>query len=571
MSLSLEEATRVLTAPSAPYELEEIERDGVRLRCWKRMPPTLPELLLQSRRHGQRDYLIYEDERYSYEQVFRRVCGLAGHLISEFGVRKGDRVAIAMRNYPEWPIAFWAATAAGAIAVPLNAWWTGDELAYGLSDSGSRVLIADAERAERIAPHWDELPLEHMLVARAEGPLPPRAAALAPRIAEAGASAQLPALRIDADDDATLFYTSGTTGKPKGALGTHRNLISNVGSCGFVRARSALRRGQPLPPTDGSGPQLCNLLSVPLFHVTGCHSTLAYATHIGSKLVMMYKWSPERALELIERERITSFGGVPAMAWQVLESPDFARRDTSSVLSVAYGGAPAASELVRRIKAAFPTVNPSNGYGLTETSALTISNIGIDYERKPDSIGLAVPIADVKVVDEQGRELPRGAVGELCIRGPHVVKGYWNKPEPTRKAFRGGFLHTGDVVRIDDEGFIYVLDRAKDMLIRGGENVYCVEVEDVLYQHPAVIDAAVIGIPHRVLGEEVGAVVQLKAGAAVTEQELRAHVARSLAAFKVPVRIEFRSEPLPRNPNGKILKRELRHELGWQTLPPASV
>ncbi len=318
----------------------------------------------------------------------------------------------------------------------------------------------------------------------------------------------------------------------------------------------------PLPGSAPDAPQGAQLLSVPLFHVTGCHSTLAYATQIGSKLVLMYKWSPERALELIERERITSFGGVPAMAWQVLESPDFAKRDLSSVLTVSYGGAPAAPELVRRLKEVFPTISASNGYGLTETSALTISNIGPDYERKPDSIGLAVPISDVKVVDEEGREVPRGEIGELCVRGPHVVKGYWNKPEPTAKTFRNGYLHTGDVVRMDDEGFIYVLDRAKDMLIRGGENVYCVEVENALYQHPAVIDAAVIGIPHRVLGEEVGAVVQLKAGVVVTEQELRTHVSRTLAAFKVPVRIEFRNEPLPRNPNGKIMKRQLRAELG---------
>jgi long-chain acyl-CoA synthetase len=231
------------------------------------------------------------------------------------------------------------------------------------------------------------------------------------------------------------------------------------------------------------------------------------------------------------------------------------------VLSIGYGGAPAAPELVRRIKQVFPDVSASNGYGLTETSAITTSNGGIDYERKPDSIGLPMPICDLKVVAADGAELPAGAVGELCIRGPNVVKGYWNKPEATAASFRDGWLHTGDVVRIDEEGFVYVLDRAKDMLIRGGENVYCVEVEDVLYQHPAVMDAAVIGIPHRVLGEEVGAVVQVTPGSEVTPELLRAYAAQHLAAFKVPVHIEIRSEPLPRNANGKILKRQLKREL----------
>ena len=250
------------------------------------------------------------------------------------------------------------------------------------------------------------------------------------------------------------------------------------------------------------------------------------------------------------------------MVWQVLESPDFERRDTSSVLGVGYGGAPAAPELVRRIKAVFPESSPSNGYGLTETSAIATSNAGVDYERKPDSVGLAMPICDVKVVGEDGTAQPVGSVGELHIRGPNVVVGYWNKPEASEKTFGDGFLHSGDVVRMDEEGFIYILDRAKDMLIRGGENIYCVEVENVLYAHPEVMDAAVIGLPHRTLGEEVGAIVQVVAGSSVDEAALQAHAAQHLASFKVPIRIDTRTEPLPRNANGKILKRQLKGELG---------
>jgi long-chain acyl-CoA synthetase len=375
-------------------------------------------------------------------------------------------------------------------------------------------------------------------------------------------SASLPEVALAPDDDATIFYTSGTTGNPKGALGTHRNLCTNIGSVAFARARAALRRGVAPVPLDGGAPQLSLLVTVPRFHVTGSHSMLAYGTHTGHKLLTMYKWHPERALEIIEREKVTHFGGVPSMVWQVLESPDLAKRDTSSVLGVIYGGAPAAPELVRRIKQAFPKAAPSNGYGLTETSAVTTTNSGPDYEARPDSIGLATPISDVRAVDDEGNDVGPGNIGELAVRGPNVIKGYWKKPEQTAAVLKDGWLRTGDVVQIDGEGFIRVLDRAKDMLIRGGENVYCVEVENVLYQHPDVMDAAVIGIPHTVLGEEVGAVVQLTAGSVLTADDLRSFVAKHLASFKVPARIEVRSEPLPRNANGKILKRELKRELG---------
>jgi long-chain acyl-CoA synthetase len=561
---SLAEATVQLTAPSAPYAIATELVLGRPLRCWATVPKTIRELLLGMRRYEAREYLLYEGERLTYGEAFERVCTLATRLRDELGIRKGDRVAIAMRNYPEWVIAFWATTSLGAIAVPLNAWWTGEELAYGLSDSGSRVLIADADRAERVRPHRDALPLEHVIVTR------PRELAdgerdwdalLGPLLGpEARRARELPAESLAPDDDATIFYTSGTTGSPKGALGTHRNLCTNVGSAGFVRARAVMRKGGA-PLAAGEGPQPVVLLSVPLFHVTGCHSTLAFNTFIGGKIVLMYKWSPERALELIERERVTSFGGVPSMAWQVLESPELAKRDVSSITGVNYGGAPSAPELVRKLAQAFPAASPYNGYGLTETSALATTNTGVDYQRKPDSAGPPLPVCDIRIVGEDGRDVAPGEIGELWIRGPNVVKGYWNKPEATAASFTDGFLHTGDVVRVDDEGFVYLLDRAKDMVIRGGENVYCVEVENVLYQHPDVVDAAVVGVPHRILGEEVVAAVQVSAGATTDEAALRAYAAQHLAGFKVPVRIDLRHEPLPRNANGKILKRTLRDEL----------
>jgi long-chain acyl-CoA synthetase len=480
--------------------------------------------------------------------------------VEDWGVRKGDRIAIAMRNYPEWSIAFWATAAAGAVAVPLNAWWKGEELEYGLRDSGSSLLFCDAQRASVLQPHLAGLGLRAVVVTRSERGLAPGCLSFDEVLGTPEADATPPDVALDPEDDATIFYTSGTTGNPKGALGTHRNICSNLLSLAFSQARGALRSG--VKPVDGEErPQLAQLISVPFFHATGCHTILVGNLAFGGKLVMMYKWDPERALELIERERLTSFGGVPAMVWQVLESPGFSTRDLSSVRSVGYGGAPAPPELVRRVKEAFPGGSAANGYGLTETSSISTFNAGEDYVRRPDSVGPPVAVCEVKVVDEKERELPVGEVGELWIKGPNVVKGYWNKPEATDESFTDGWLHSGDLGRVDEEGFVYIVDRAKDMVIRGGENVYCVEVESVLYDHPEVMDAAVVGIPHRVLGEEVGAVVQLTPGSALTEEALREHVAGRLAGFKVPVRIEIRTEPLPRNANGKILKRELKESL----------
>ncbi|HMD46634.1 MAG TPA: AMP-binding protein, partial [Acidimicrobiales bacterium] len=334
----------------------------------------------------------------------------------------------------------------------------------------------------------------------------------------------------------------------------------------FIHSRSRLRSGRA---GDDEPRQNANLLSVPLFHVTGCLAIMITNTAAGGKLVMMHHFDPGRALELIERERITIFGGVPTMVMQVIDSPDFEKRDTSSVTAISYGGAPAPPDLVRRIREHFPAGDPGNGYGLTETSAITAMNSGADYIAKPDSVGPPVPVTDVAVVpedyggEEPGPELARGpeVTGELWVKGPQVVRGYWRRPEETAQVFTRGWLHTGDVGRLDEEGFIHIVDRAKDVIIRGGENVYSVEVEDVLHAHPAVADCAVIGLPDPVLGERVGAVVVLRPGAKVAADELARHVAAHLAAFNVPERFWYRARPLPRNPAGKVLKRALRDEV----------
>ncbi len=563
-AVGLAQAHALLTRPGSPFEMEECDVLGRRMRVWKNAPPTLREAFEAGRAHGEKTYLVHGDERATYEGLARAALAIAEEL-ETIGVRKGDRVAIAMRNLPEWPAAFFGTLLVGAIATPLNAWWTGPELEFGLTDSGAKAAFVDRERLERLFEHLPNCPaLERVYVGReSEEVAHPIVAKLEDVIGEVGAWSNLPARSLPAvdlapDDDATIFYTSGTTGKPKGALGTHRNSCSTIMAHPFSIARAFVRRGETPPQPDPAAPQKSSLVSIPFFHTTGCQAVMIPAFAFGVKLVLMRKWDPESALALIERERVTSAGGVPTVAWQLVEHPDLNEYDLSSLEGISYGGAPAASELVRRIKRVFPKSAPGTGWGMTETSATFTHHQGEDYELRPDSCGPALPVCEMRLVAADGEPPPPGESGELWVRGPNVVKGYWRNPEATAQTFVDGWLRTGDVARIDDEGFCTIVDRAKDMLIRGGENIYCIEVENALFAHPAIVDAAVVGIPHRTLGEEAGAVVTVKRGMHISEADLRAFVAERLAAFKVPVKIILREEFLPRNANGKIVKAELR-------------
>ncbi|MEV0666331.1 class I adenylate-forming enzyme family protein [Actinomadura luteofluorescens] len=562
------EVRAAMTAPGQLFEMAEERIRGVPTRVWMNAPPTLRDVLEISRLHGDKDFLVYGDDRLTFAEHHARAAAFARRLVDRYGIAKGDRVAIAMRNYPEWSVAFFGAAVAGAVVVPLNAWWSAGELEYGLADSGARVLVADAERAERLAGVLPGLGVA-CLVARADGALPAGAEAFEDAAGAPGdpADVPLPEVPLDPEDEATIFYTSGTTGRPKGALGTHRNISGNPVSLAYGIMSAGVRAGRTVEELAAPQPRV-TLLSVPFFHATGCHSVLVSSALQGGTVVLMYKWDVRRALELIERERVTGFGGVPTMAWQVLTSPDFGEFDTSSLTGVSYGGAPAAPALVDKIRERLPERVPGNGYGLTETSSVTTYNGGVNYLERPESVGPPVAVCDVRVVGPAGEELPTGEVGELLIKGPNVIKGYWNKPEATAAAFVDGWFHSGDLARLDADGFVYIVDRAKDMLIRGGENIYCAEVEAALYEHPAVADCAVIGVPHQVLGEEVGAVVVPRPGAAVSGRELREFLGGRIAAFKVPAHVWFREEGLPRNPGGKILKTRLREEL--LARPPVS-
>jgi long-chain acyl-CoA synthetase len=551
MAMTFEEALAALTGPGKPFSIIEAEVGGRRQKVFERTPPSLRTLFERTRGFGDKVFLVYEDERFTFADVMARVDALADLLVHHYGVRHGDRVAIAMRNYPEWIISFAAVTSIGAIAVALNAWWKTDELAYGLKDSGSKVLIADRERIERSLPAIESLGIRTLAVRMAE--TLPAGVDRFEEVVRVGKP--MPDVTVEPHDDAIILYTSGTTGEPKGAVSTHHAVLSALtGFACRAAVRDAMaphdREGHPYPPAF--------ILVVPLFHVTGLVPVMMSAFAGGTKLVMMYKWNPERALELIERERVTIFVGVPTMSWDLLESPDFERRDTSSLLNVGGGGAPAPPELVKRVDKAFRKARPNIGYGMTETNAFGPQNSGDDYVRKPTSTGRVLPVIELRVTDEVGNVLPVGQLGEIWFRGPNLIRGYWNKPRATAETIVDGWLRSGDIGRVDEEGFVYVVDRAKDMVIRAGENVYCAEVEAALYEHPDVYEAAVFGLPHERLGEEVAAAVRAKPGRALDADDLRRVVGERLAAFKVPSRVEIFAEELPRNASGKIMKRHIR-------------
>ena len=542
-----------------PFEVVEQDVRGVRLRVFAHAPASLRVIWDGSAVHAPNDYLVYEDERLTFDDAHHAVRALAHRLVTVHGVAQGDRVAIAMRNYPEWAMAFWATASIGAVAVPLNAWWTGPELAYGLADSGAAVLFADDERAERIAPHLDETAVRATVLVRTD-----RALAKSESWAEAigGSSPDLPAIDIDPDDDAVIMYTSGTTGRPKGAVGTHRNFASFLMQ-GAYRAARAARAAAAAPVPATPPPPPATLLTFPLFHVGGLHSFLLPFTASGGKVVLMYKWDADEAVDIVEREGITTVAGVPTTMFQLLDAAATKGKTLESLAGISSGATLVPPELVRRIDSQLESrAAPGNGYGLTETSGAAVASFGPDYVKNPESVGKPIsPVIEVRIVLADGSDAATGEVGEIWLKGPTVVRGYFGLDDATKAAFTDGWFHTGDIGRLDDDGNLYVVDRLKDMIIRGGENIYAAEVEAALYEHPDITEAAIIGIPDERLGEEVGAVVRVRDGATLSEDDVRRHVAERLAAFKVPARVWLTDDELPRNAAGKVLKRELRETL----------
>ncbi len=554
---ALKEVWAALTAPGAPFEVVTVDVRGVPVRAFKNAPKNVREFWLSTAQFPTRDYMVYQDERITYNEAHKRVAAIAAWLWDQ-GVRPGDRVAIAMRNYPEWMLLYWACCSIGVAAVGMNAWWVADEVEYGLNDSEPKVVFCDHERLVRILER-PATAARFKLVATRTDELPAGVIPYSDVVKHGGA---LPDVDVDPDADACIFYTSGTTGFPKGAQLTHRGCINNLMNMMFSGQAQALATQKATGEAPPAAPPVpVGLVTTPLFHVTA-NNCGAYATAAaGGKMVLMYKWEPLEALKLIERERVTSAGGVPVMARELISHPDFAKYDTSSLMSVGGGGAPLQPDLVKRIDSEVATARPNTGYGMTETCGIITAVAGDFYVGKPASVGPAMPTFEVKCVDDDGNQVGPGQVGELWVRGASVIKGYLNRPEATADSITDGWLHTGDVARIDEDGFIFIVDRKKDMVLRGGENVYCAEVEAAMHHHPAIAECCVFGVPDPRLGEEVAAAVVLRPGYRLTADELRAHCAGHLARHKIPRDIWFLTEPLPRNANGKFLKRELREKL----------
>jgi long-chain acyl-CoA synthetase len=444
--------------------------------------------------------------------------------------------------------------------VGMNAWWVTEEIEYALKDATPKVVFCDRERLANI--------LARPAMAQGLALVVTRAASISAGVNPWGdvvaTPGILPDVAVDPDDDACIFYTSGTTGFPKGARLTHRGCIANLMSVifsGQVGALATARAtGVAIDPA-APPPIPTALLTTPLFHVTANNCGAYAVTAGGGKLVHMYRWDAKEALRLIEREKVTAMSGVPVMSRELLSHPDFASHDTSSLVTLGGGGAQLPPDLVAKIDSQVATARPNTGYGMTETCGIITAVAADFFMDKPSSVGPAMPDFEVKCVDDAGAEVPPGEIGELWVRGAQVIKGYLNRPEATAETITDGWLHTGDVARIDADGFIYIVDRKKDMVLRGGENVYCAEVEAGVYRHPAIAECCVFGVPDPRLGEEVAAAVVLRPGESLTAQELRDHCAGLMAPYKVPRYIWFLADLIPRNANGKFLKRQLREAL----------
>ena len=553
----LREAEQQLLRPGSLHELSTTRIDDTEMPVYANAPTTVREALAAGRDHGEATFIVYEGERWSFKHFFDQVDKLGYLLVNELNVRSGDRVAIAMRNYPEWMVAYTAIISAGAVVVPLNSWGQADELAYGLTDAGARLLFCDQQRLDYIAPQLGELAVDAVVV-RPAGTVPKSCREWNELLDGAGA-VELPEVDIGADDVAMIMYTSGTTGRPKGAVSTNRAICQALFNFELQALVSAMVNPATIDRMMQAGYAPATLLVVPLFHVSGCFAVFMLNLRGGRKTVIMYKWDVEKALRLIEEERITTFTGVPAMSIALLESAAFDKTDTRSLFALGIGGAATPPHLREMIFRKLPDSYPGTGYGSTETCATGASCTGEVFREVPGTAGPISPLVEIKTVGENGQDLPPGETGEVYLRSVTNVREYWNLPQATAAGFHGGWLATGDVGYVDENNFLFIVDRIKDMVIRGGENIYPVEVESCLLEHPGVVEVAVYGIPHDHWGEELAATVYGSAG--LDAEAVRNWALERIAGFKVPTHISIVNGELPKNPTGKILKKQLRRQL----------
>ncbi|GAA6011454.1 hypothetical protein JCM11491_002792 [Sporobolomyces phaffii] len=565
---SLAECHQILTGPGMPWEMQHTVIKGRNVRVYKQLPPSVRDFWLATKIHGAKECIVYEGERYTYNQAHEKVQHLAS-LFHQRGVRKGDRIAIAMRNLPEWIFSFYAAHAIGAVAVAVNAWLSPEALAHVLKLTQPALAVVDEERAALFKTQLESLNTggcKALIVVRAGQQAPAGFERFEDALRNTPAR-QLPSIEILPEDPAILFLTSGTTSLPKAVLSTQRQFLTNRFNTSIASARALLRQGLPLPAPDPNAEQRSVLLTIPLFHVMGCHSFLMLGAAIGAKLVLMRKFDTVKAAEIVEDEGVHTVGGVPHLVMQIVEQLD--PKKPLKLDGFSFGGGPAAARLPGDVRRKLKNVSPAQGYGLTEVNSVATSVAGEDYVQRPLSCGLAAPTVDLKIIPVDSPEsvssspsLGTGQVGEVCIFGCNVAEGYYNDEKSTQAAFEtDGWFRSGDVGYLDADGFLFITDRSKDMIIRSGENIASVSVENAIFQHDAVKEVAIVGMPDDLRGEEVVALCVLHKAASAsppTEETLQKLVASLLPKHCVPAMVLFSSDELPRNATGKILKADVK-------------
>ena len=545
-----------LTGPGAPFELETIAVNGRPLPAYRQAFGSFPALLNAGRVHGELEFMVYEGDRWTFSRFFAAVDALSGRLQAELGVQKSDRVAIAMRNRPEWAVAFVAVALLGAIPVPLNSFGLHDELMDNLRDIQAVLLICDQDRHGRVAADLPGLGCR-ALVVDAQVPGTPNWADLT---GPGGPALVSPSLQ--ADDPALILFTSGASSKAKGVLSSQRAVCQALCNIDYIGAISAMTSPAVVAVMMARRLQPTTLTAVPLFHVSGLHAQLLVSLRHGRRLVFMHRWDPATALNMIRAERITQFNGAPAMVQQLLAQPGFDDPElTGALMGIGFGGAGLPQRLIDDVLKRRGDGMNGIGFGMTETNGVGAAAAGSLFKAYPDKSGLLSPIIELRVAEFDGTPVPVGQSGELWLRGVSLMQAYWAQPEATAAVFSDGWLRSGDIGIVDANGFVRVVDRIKDVINRNGEKIAAAEVESCLLQHSGLVEAAVFAQPDELTGEAVVAAVVVAPGVVLTQDEVRAHVAAHLAAYKVPVRVYLRDEPLPRNPAGKMLKTLLKREL----------